>query len=176
MSFLLFVEQTNLLERLVEQIMAKSKDLKTVNITNKKAKFEYFFVDTYEAGIVLQGTEIKSIRLSQANLNDAYCLFVNGTLMLKSMYVGQYDHGTQNNHKPRQDRKLLLHKRELKKISRKVREKGFTIVPYRLYISERGFAKVEIALAQGKKTFDKRNVIKDRENKRNLDRIKKIQL
>ncbi len=123
--------------------MAKQKVL-NVNVTNRKARFEYHFIDTYEAGIVLKGTEIKSIRLGKANLNDAYCLFSQGELMIKSMYIGEYDFGTYNNHEPRRDRKLLLHKRELKKLFKRVREKGYTIVPYRLYLSERGLAKVEI--------------------------------
>lgn len=155
--------------------MAKQKVL-NVNITNRKARFEYHFIDTYEAGIVLKGTEIKSIRLGKANINDAYCLFSKGELMIKSLYIGEYDFGTYNNHEPRRDRKLLLHRRELKKLLKRVKEKGYTIVPFRLYLSERGLAKIEIALAQGKKSYDKRNTIKDRENKRNLDRLKKIQL
>jgi len=143
-------------------------------IVNRKAKFEYNFVRNYEAGIVLKGTEVKSIRAGEANLNDAYCLFVNGELFIKSMYIAEYDHGNINNHETRRDRKLLLKRPELKKIERRVTEKGFTLVPYKVYFSERGHAKVLIALAQGKKTYDKRQSIKEKENKRDLDRIKKM--
>ena len=153
--------------------MAKHKYLKNVNITNKKARYEYFFDAVLEAGIVLTGTEIKSIRQGKASLAEAYCRFKDGQLYIHGMHISEYTEGTYNNHEPLRVRKLLLHKRELKKLLRRVTEKGVTIVPYRLYLSDRGFAKVEVALATGKKSFDKRNVIKDRDNKRNLDRIKK---
>ena len=123
---------------------------------------------------MLTGTEIKSIRLGEANLKEAYCLFVRGELFIKNMYIAEYKYGTHNNHEVRRDRKLLLKKIELKKFERKVKEKGFTIVPYKLFISERGFAKLHIALATGKKQYDKRATIKERENKRDLDRIKKM--
>lgn len=156
--------------------MAKKQLIKKVNVVNRKARFEYHFIDTYEAGIVLKGTEIKSIRAGYANLNDAYCRFESGELIIKSMYIGEYDFGTYNNHEPRRNRKLLLNKRELRKLEKKIKEKGFAIIPYRLYLSERGFAKIEIAMAQGKKTFDKRNTIKERDNKRDLERLKKIRL
>lgn len=148
----------------------------TKEIVNRKAKFEYSFIQMYEAGLVLTGTEVKALRLGMANLNDAYCLFDNGSLTVKSMFIAEYDHGTIYNHDARRDRRLLLHKSELKKLERRVTEKGLTIVPYRLFFSERGFAKLEIALAQGKKAFDKRDTIKERDNKRDLDRLKKIKL
>lgn len=149
---------------------------RTVEIKNKKAAFEYFFLDEYEAGIQLTGTEVKSLRAGNANLSDAYCVFKDGSLYVHSMYIGEYKFGNINNHEPRRTRKLLLRKNELKKLLRKVEEKGNTIVPYKLYFSERGFAKLEIKLAKGKKSFDKRDQIKERDNKRDLDRIKKIRL
>ena len=146
----------------------------TKEIINRKAKFEYHFIDNFEAGLVLKGTEVKSIKLGNANLSDAYCLFENGNLTLKSMYIAEYEYGTIHNHETRRDRRLLLKKTELKKIERKVTEKGMTLVPYRLYFSERGFIKIEIWLAQGKKSYDKRDSIKERDNKRQLDRIRKM--
>lgn len=146
-------------------------------IVNRKAKFEYNFLQTYEAGLVLTGTEVKALRQGLANLNDAYCIFEKeNVLVVKSMFIAEYDHGTIYNHDARKDRLLLLKKSELKKLQRRVEEKGLTIVPYRLYFSERGFAKLEIALAQGKKAFDKRETLKERDNKREMDRLKKIKL
>jgi SsrA-binding protein len=142
-------------------------------IVNRKAKFEYQFIKTYEAGIVLKGTEVKSIKAGEANLNDAYCLFTNGELFIKSMFIAEYDHGNINNHETRADRKLLLRKSELKKIEAKTKEKGFAIVPYKIYLSERNQIKLEIATAQGKKSYDKSQSIKERDAKRDLDRIKK---
>jgi SsrA-binding protein len=153
--------------------MTKHKYIKNVNIKNKKAKFEYFFEAVLEAGIQLTGTEIKSIRLGKASLTEAYCRFKGTELFIHGMHISEYTEGTYNNHDPIRVRKLLLHKRELKKLLRRVTEKGVTIVPYRLYLSERGMAKVEIALATGKKTYDKRNVMKERDGKRQMDRIKK---
>ena len=155
--------------------MAKKKDAnKNIEIINRKAKFEYHFLAEIEAGIMLTGTEIKSIRNGEANLKDAYCLFKKGELWVKSLFIAEYKYGNQNNHETRRDRKLLLRKPELKKLEKKVKEKGFSIVPYRMYISERGMAKVEIILGQGKKSYDKRETIKQRENKRELDRVKKM--
>lgn len=146
-------------------------------IVNRKAKFEYHFLQTYEAGLVLTGTEVKALRQGLANLNDAYCIFERDkVLVVKSMFIAEYDHGTIYNHDARRDRILLLKKTELKKLQRRVEEKGLTIVPYRLYFSERGFAKLEIALAQGKKAYDKRETMKERDNKREMDRLKKIKL
>lgn len=143
---------------------------KTPEIVNRKAKYEYHLIDQYEAGIVLTGTEVKSLRAGNANLSDAYCMFDHGNLIVKSMYIAEYDHGNIHNHETRADRRLLLKKSELKKIQRKVEEKGLTLVPYRLYFSDRGFVKLEIWLAQGKKSFDKRHTIKDKDMKRDLDR------
>ncbi len=147
--------------------------MKQINIQNRKAEFEYFFVERYDAGIVLRGTEIKSIRDGNANLKEAYCFLKNGELFIRNMHISEYKHGSVNNHDPIRVRKLLLTKLELKKIGKKIREKGFTIVPTRLYISERGFAKMEVAMAKGKKSYDKRQSIKERDNKRELSRIKK---
>lgn len=147
---------------------------KNVEIKNRKASFEYFFIDTFEAGLKLVGTEVKSLRAGNANLSDAYCVFKGSDLEVHSMYIGEYKFGNQNNHETRRVRRLLLKKSELKKLQRKVEEKGNTIVPYRLYFNDRGFAKLEIALAKGKKSYDKRDQIKERDNKRELDRLKKI--
>ncbi len=144
-----------------------------IEITNRRAEHEYFFDAQFEAGMVLTGTEIKSIRMGNANLNDAYCLFKNGELFVKNMYVKEYKYGTTNQHETRRDRKLLLTRPELSKLEKKVKEKGFTIVPYRLFISDRGLAKLEIALARGKKSYDKRETIKQKDLKRDLDRINK---
>jgi SsrA-binding protein len=146
---------------------------KPIEVLNRRAKHEYTFLDTVEAGIILQGTEIKSIRLNQVNLRDAYCLFKKGELYLKSMYIKEYEHGNISNHEPRRTRKLLLKRSELRKLEKRVKERGFTIVPYRLYLNERGIAKIEIALAQGKKSFDKRESIKQKDQKRDLARVKK---
>ncbi|HMS67148.1 MAG: SsrA-binding protein SmpB [Saprospiraceae bacterium] len=143
-------------------------------IINRKAKFEYHFVQEFEAGIALTGTEVKALRQGNANLTDAYCLFDGKFLILKSMYIGDYKEGNLYNHEHRRDRILLLRKPELKKIERRMTEKGMTVVPYKAYFSPRGFVKLQIVLAQGKKEFDKRETIKERDNKREIDRIKKI--
>lgn len=146
----------------------------TVNIKNKKAKFEYEILDKYTAGIVLTGTEIKSIRNSKASISESFCEFnEKGELFIINMTIEEYLYGNYYNHKPKAERKLLLNKRELRKLEKEVKNVGLTIVPLRLFINEKGFAKLDIALAKGKKLFDKRNTIKDRDNKRNLDRIKK---
>ena len=143
------------------------------NIKNKKAYFEYHILDKYIAGIQLLGTEIKSIREGKANLNDSFCSFLNGQLYVRNMHVAEYSHGSFYNHESKRDRVLLLTRKELKKLRDKSEEKGFTIVPLQLFISERGFAKLEIGLAQGKKSFDKRETIKERESKIELDRVMK---
>lgn len=143
-------------------------------IVNRKAKFEYHFLKEIEAGIVLCGTEVKSIRGGDANINDAFCYFNNGELMLKNMFIAEYKFGNINNHEERADRKLLLKKAELKKLERRVREKGLSLVPYRVYFSERGHIKVEVILGQGKKSFDKSQTIKDRDAKRDMERAKKL--
>jgi len=146
----------------------------TVNIKNKKAKFEYEILDKYTAGIVLTGTEIKSIRDSKASIAESFCEFnEQGELFVINMTIQEYVYGNYYNHAPKAERKLLLNKRELKKLEKEVRNVGLTIVPLRLFINEKGYAKLEIALAKGKKLYDKRDTIKDRDNKRNLDRIKK---
>ena len=147
---------------------------KPINIKNKKARFQYEILEKYVAGIVLTGTEIKSIRNSKASIAESFCEFNGrGELFVVNMYIEEYIYGTHFNHKPRAERKLLLNKRELKKLHKEVKNTGLTIVPLRLFINDKGFAKLEIALARGKKLFDKREVIKDRDNKRNLGRIKK---
>lgn len=148
---------------------------KTVNIKNKKAKFEYEILDKYTAGIVLTGTEIKSIRDSKASIAESFCEFNDKSeLFVINMTIQEYVYGNYYNHAPKAERKLLLNRRELKKLEKDVNTKGLTIVPLRLFINEKGLAKLEIALAKGKKLYDKRDTIKDRDNKRNLDRIKKI--
>ncbi|OBX22810.1 MULTISPECIES: SsrA-binding protein SmpB [Bizionia] len=146
----------------------------TINIKNKKAKFQYEILDKYTAGIVLTGTEIKSIRDSKASIAESFCEFnEQGELFVINMTVEEYMYGTYYNHRPKAERKLLLNKRELKKLEKEVRNTGLTIIPLRLFINDKGYAKLVIALARGKKLFDKRETIKDRDNKVRLDRIKK---
>ncbi|MEX0360313.1 MAG: SsrA-binding protein SmpB [Allomuricauda sp.] len=145
-----------------------------INIKNKRARFDYEILDTYTAGIVLGGTEIKSIRLGKASLSQSFCEFnERGELFVINMQVDEYSHGGYYNHKPKAERKLLLNKRELKKLRREVTTSGLTIIPINLFINEKGLAKVNIGLAKGKKLYDKRETIKDRDNKRDLSRIKK---
>jgi SsrA-binding protein len=151
----------------------KAKYSKIVMIKNRRAEHEYAFVQEYEAGIVLTGTEIKSIRAGYANLNDAYCTFENGEIHVRGLHISEYANGTYYNHEAKRVRKLLLKRQELKKLERKLKEKGFTIIPFKLYTTERGFAKLGIALAQGKKTFDKRNTLKERDIKRDIDKVVK---
>ena len=147
---------------------------KDVNIQNKRARFEYEIIDEYTAGIVLTGTEIKSIRNSKASIVEGFCEFSEkGELFTVNVNIDEYAFGTRFNHKPKAQRKLLLNKKELKKLQREVQNSGLTIVPLRLFITDKGFAKLRIALAKGKKLYDKRETIKDRDNKRDLDRIKK---
>ena len=147
---------------------------KIIQIKNKKARFEYELLEEFTAGIVLTGTEIKSIRNSKASIAESFCEFNNqGELFTINMHIEEYAYGTRFNHLPKAQRKLLLNKKELKKLHREVQNTGLTIVPLRLYINEKGFAKLRIALARGKKLYDKRETIKDRDNKRDLDRIKK---
>jgi SsrA-binding protein len=142
-------------------------------IENRRARHEYYFVQEYEAGIVLTGTEVKSVREGKVNLGDSFCYLKNGEMWIKNMHISEYKFGTYNNHNPLSLRKLLLNKGELKKIGQKTKEKGFTIVPVKVFFSERGFIKVHIALAQGKKSYDKRESMKERDSKRDLDRVKK---
>lgn len=143
----------------------------TVNIKNKKARFEYELLDGYDAGIQLLGTEIKSIRLGKASIAESFCQFKDGELYIVNMYIDEYAWGTHFNHRTRRDRKLLLKKNELKKLERKTKETGFTIVPTNLYINEKGLAKMKIYLARGKKLYDKREAIKGKDLKRDLDRF-----
>ncbi len=142
-------------------------------IRNKKASHDYEFLEKYIAGIKLLGTEIKSIRLGKAALADSYCLFRNGELFLKGMHISEYWWGNLNNHDPLRERKLLLKKRELKKIERKVKETGYTIIVIKVFMNDRGLAKAEIAVSRGKKEYDKRESLKRRDAERELDRVRK---
>lgn len=141
-----------------------------INIKNKRASFDYEFVDTYTAGIVLTGTEIKSIRMGKASLVDTFCYFIRGELWVKNMHIAEYFYGSYNNHTARRDRKLLLNRKELRKLERDSQAPGFTIVPTRLFINEKGLAKLVIALAKGKKQFDKRETLKEKDARREMDR------
>jgi len=143
----------------------------TIEIKNKRASYEYFLSDQLTAGIVLSGTEIKSIRMGKANISDAYGTFINGELYIKNMFIAEYAMGSFNRHETRTERKLLLNKRELKKYDIKTKERGFTIIPTLLFINDKGLAKLEIALAKGKHQYDKRNSIKDKDQQRDLDRM-----
>jgi SsrA-binding protein len=148
---------------------------KNINIQNKKARFLYEILDKYTAGIVLTGTEIKSIRNSKASIAESFCEFnEQGELFVINMTIEEYLYGTYYNHKPKAERKLLLNKKELKKLLKEVQNTGLTIIPLKLFINDKGYAKLDIALAKGKKLYDKRESIKDRDNKRDLDRVKKI--
>lgn len=155
--------------------MAKKKELKQqkINIKNKRASFEYAFIDVYTAGIVLTGTEIKSIRAGKASLVDTYCYFNAGELWVKNMYIAHYLQGSYNNHIERSERKLLLNKKELRNLEADTKSPGYTIVPTRLFINDKGLAKLDIALAKGKKEFDKRQTLKEKEDRREMDRAMK---
>lgn len=147
----------------------KKKDTpKNINIKNRKASFDYQFLDKYVAGIVLTGTEIKSVRQAKVTLGDSFCFFKDGELWIKQMHIAHYENGSHYNHEPTRERKLLLNKKELRKIEKKLDEKGLSVVPTRMFISNRGFAKVEIAVAKGKKLYDKRESIKERDTKREM--------
>ena len=147
--------------------------IKTINIQNKRARFDYEIIDKYTAGIVLTGTEIKSIRLGKANITESFCEFSNQELFAINTNIDEYAFGNQFNHKARSERKLLLNKKELKVLSKNVQAKGLTIIPLRLFTNEKGMAKLEIGLCKGKKTYDKRESLKEQDTKRDLDRIKK---
>lgn len=151
-----------------EQIELRRKS--PVQIRNKKASFEYFFVDTYTAGIVLTGTEIKSIRLGKASLVDTFCFFHNGELWVKGMNISPYFYGSYANHSARRDRKLLLTKRELHRLEEDAKAPGFTIVPILIFIDNNGRAKVDVALCRGKKEYDKRQTIREKEDRREMER------
>ena len=147
---------------------------KKINIQNKKARFEYEIIDTYTAGIQLTGTEIKSIRESKARITESFCEFnEQGELFVINMFIEEYLYGHSYNHKPKSERKLLLNKVELKKLLKEVQNVGLTIIPLKLFLTDKGWAKLNIALCRGKKNYDKREVIKDRDNKKDLARIKK---
>lgn len=148
---------------------------KTINILNKRAKFDFEILDKYDAGIVLSGTEIKSIRLGKASIAEAFCEFNDrGELFVINSTIEEYAYGTHYNHRAKSERKLLLNKKELKKLEKEVQNKGLTIVPLKLFTNEKGLAKLEIALCRGKKNFDKRETMKERDTKRDLDRVKKM--
>ena len=149
--------------------MAKEKQ-KTINIKNRKAEFDYYLMEKYTAGLVLTGTEIKSIRLGKASLVDTYCVIIQGEVWVKNMNIAQYFYGTYNNHAARRDRKLLLNRREIRHLAEDTKQPGFTIVPTLVFIDQKGRAKVDIALARGKKMFDKRQTMKEKEDRREMDR------
>jgi SsrA-binding protein len=153
----------------------KKKEFKNnINIRNKRARFDYEILDKYVAGIQLVGTEIKAIREGKASLADSFCEFNDrGELFVVNMYVNEYSHGTYNNHLPKRERKLLLNKNELKKLRREVEKNGMTIVPLRLFINDKGLAKLEIGLARGRKNYDKRHLLKERDIKKQLDQVRK---
>ncbi|MBD5357167.1 MAG: SsrA-binding protein SmpB [Bacteroides sp.] len=142
-----------------------------VNIKNRKAHFNYEIGDTYTAGMVLTGTEIKSIREGKASLADSYCIVDRGEVWIKGMYIAEYFYGSYNNHVARRDRKLLLNKKEITKLSKDALDTGFTIVPLRIFINDKGLAKIVIGIGKGKKQYDKRQSIKEREDRRNIDRM-----
>lgn len=143
---------------------------KVVNIKNKKASFEFFFLEEYTAGMILTGTEIKSIREGKVSMADAYCIFHKGELYVKNLNISKYDNGTYHNHEPLRERKLLLTKREMRKWEAKLTDKGLTVIPTRLFINDKGLAKLDLALAKGKKLYDKRESIKEKDNKRDQER------
>lgn len=144
-----------------------------INIKNKKARFEYHLLETFVAGIVLSGTEIKSIRNNKASILEAYCVFDKGEVWIRNMYINAYENGSFYNHKPRGDRKLLLNKKEIAKIEKFLKDKGNTLIPVKMFISDKGWAKMEIACAKGKKLHDKRHDLKDKDDKREMDRAMK---
>ena len=148
-------------------------DYKNINIRNKRATFDYEIIEQFTAGIVLVGTEIKSIRLGKASLTDCYCYFDRGELYIRGVNINEYTWGTYNNHIPKRDRKLLLNRRELNKLERALQDKGLPVVGMRMFISDKGLAKVVIGLARGRKNFDKREYIKDKDARREMDRAMK---
>lgn len=141
-----------------------------MEIKNRSAYFEYFIDDKFTAGLVLLGTEVKSLRAGRASFNDSYCIFLNDELFLRSLHIAEYSHGTVNNHDPLRERKLLLTKREIKKLETRIKEKGYTVIPLRIYFNDKNLAKIEIGLAKGKKLYDKRETIKQRDTEREMKR------
>ena len=150
---------------------SKEKPTNQITIKNKRASFDYELLETFTAGIVLTGTEIKSIRLGKASLVDTFAIVERGEVWVKNMYVAEYAFGTYNNHAPRRDRKLLLNRKEIRRLQTATKDRGFTIVPTRLYINERGLAKLVLAIARGKKEYDKRQSIRERDDRREMDRM-----
>lgn len=150
--------------------MSAKKTKQNIEIKNKRASFEYEFLDVFIAGIQLFGTEIKSIRAGQANITDSYCFLINNEIFVKNLHISEYINGTYNNHLPLRERKLLLKRNEIKKLEVKLKDVGLTLIPTRLFISENGYAKLEIVLAKGKKSFDKRESIKEKDVQREIDR------
>lgn len=146
---------------------------KQINIQNKRARFEYHLLDTFVAGMVLSGTEIKSIRNGKASILEAFCVFHEGEVFIRNMHVAAYENGSYYNHTPKGDRKLLLNKREIQKIEKHLKDKGNTVVPLKIFLSDKGWAKLEIALAKGKKLHDKRQDLKEKDDKREMDRALK---
>lgn len=144
-----------------------------INIVNKRARFEYHLLDKYVAGIQLKGTEIKSIRRGKANISDAFCVIKKGEIFVRNMHIAEYENASFYQHKPKSDRKLLLNRQEIDRLQRKMTNKGLTIVPLRLFINEKGLAKLEISLAKGKKLYDKRQDLKEKDDKRAMDRVRK---
>ncbi len=153
--------------------MAKLKLDKNINIRNKRSTFDYELLEKFTAGIVLVGTEIKSIRMGKASLVESYCYITNNELWIKNMNISEYFYGSYNNHEARRERKLLLNRKEIKKLDRKTKESGLTIIPVKLFLNEKGFAKVQIALAKGKKQHDKRQSLREKDDKRQIDRMMK---
>ncbi len=141
------------------------------DIRNRQAGFEYFIEDKYDAGMVLTGTEIKSLREGKASFNDSFCIIHNGEMFIRSLHIASYSHGTSSNHDPVRERKLLLNKRELRKIAARIKEKGITVVPLRIFFSEKGLAKIQIGLGKGKKLYDKRETIRQRDNQREMKKF-----
>ena len=140
-------------------------------IRNRQAYYDYFIDDKYEAGMVLTGTEVKSLRAGRASFNDSYCYFHHGEMWIKSLHIAEYSHGTSSNHDPLRERKLLLNKKELRKIESKIKEKGVTVVPLRIFFSDKGIAKIELGLGKGKKLYDKRETLKERDNQREMKKF-----
>ena len=151
--------------------MSKEKPTNQITIKNKRASFDYELLETFTAGIVLTGTEIKSIRLGKASLVDTFAIVEHGEVWVKNMYVAEYFFGTYNNHVPRRDRKLLLNRKEIRRLQTAAKDRGFTLVPTRLFINERGLAKLVLAIARGKKEYDKRQSIRERDDRREMDRM-----
>ena len=151
--------------------MAKEKPTNQITIKNKRASFDYELLETFTAGLVLTGTEIKSIRLGKASLVDTFAIVEHGEVWVKNMYVAEYFFGTYNNHAPRRDRKLLLNRKEIRRLQTAAKDRGFTLMPTRLFINERGLAKLVLAIARGKKEYDKRQSIRERDDRREMDRM-----